>query len=51
MAAGGSLVLAVPETGVTPHELRRHVSDIRAVGVRLLGVVMIGKRAERLVRH
>jgi Mrp family chromosome partitioning ATPase len=48
MAAGGSLVLAVPQNGVTQHELRRHASRIRAVGVRLLGVVLVGKRAERV---
>jgi succinoglycan biosynthesis transport protein ExoP len=48
MAAGGSLVLAVPDSGVTPQELRRHASRIRAVGVRILGVVLVGKRAERV---
>ncbi|GAA4694381.1 hypothetical protein [Nocardioides conyzicola] len=50
MAAGGSLVLAIPERGVTRSALRRHVEDIRAVGVRLLGVTVIGKRADRLLR-
>jgi capsular polysaccharide biosynthesis protein len=48
MAAGGSLVLAVPQNGVTQHELRHHASRIRAVGVRLLGVVLVGRRAERV---
>ncbi|WP_197025818.1 Wzz/FepE/Etk N-terminal domain-containing protein [Nocardioides sp. URHA0020] len=48
MAAGGSLVLAVPEHGVTASELRRHATRIRAVGVRLLGVVLVGRRVERM---
>ncbi|GAA1793473.1 polysaccharide biosynthesis tyrosine autokinase [Nocardioides hankookensis] len=48
MAAGGSLVLAVPDSGVSPQEIRRHASRIRAVGVRLLGVVLVGKRADRV---
>lgn len=48
MAAGGSLLLAIPQQGVTQLELRRHASRIRAVGVRLLGVVLVGKRVERL---
>jgi polysaccharide biosynthesis transport protein len=48
MAAGGSLLLAVPDTGLSPRELRRHIGGIRSVGVRLLGVVLVGKRAERL---
>lgn len=48
MAAGGSMVLAVPEHGVTPRELRRHTARIRSVGVRLLGVVLVGKRADRM---
>jgi tyrosine-protein kinase len=50
MAAGGSLVLAIPDGGVSPQTLRNHVDYIRAVGVRLLGVTVIGKRAERPVR-
>jgi capsular polysaccharide biosynthesis protein len=48
MAAGGSLVLAVPENGVTQLELGQHAARIRAVGVRLLGVVLVGRRAERV---
>ena len=48
MAAGGSLVLAVPENGVSQHELGHHADRIRAVGVRLLGVVLVGRRAERV---
>ena len=50
MAAGGSLVLAIPDGGVSPQALRNHVDYIRAVGVRLLGVTVIGKRAERPAR-
>jgi hypothetical protein len=41
-------VLAVPENGVTQHELGHHAARIRAVGVRLLGVVLVGRRAERV---
>jgi succinoglycan biosynthesis transport protein ExoP len=48
MAARGSLILAVPESGVSQRELRRHVERIRSVGVRLLGVVLVGRRAERM---
>ena len=48
MAAGGSLVLAVPDSGITQQEIRRHTSRIRSVGVRLLGVVLVGKNAERV---
>ncbi len=48
MAARGSLILAVPESGVSQRELRRHVGQIRSVGVRLLGVVLVGRRAERM---
>jgi succinoglycan biosynthesis transport protein ExoP len=48
MAVGGSLLLAVPEGGVSPAELRGHVERIRAVGVRLLGTVLVGRRAERV---
>ena len=48
MAARGSLILAVPEAGVSQRELRLQASRIRSVGVRLLGVVMVGRRAERM---
>ncbi len=48
MAAGGSVLLAVPEAGVAQRELREHVARIRSVGVRLLGVVLLTKRPERL---
>ena len=48
MAARGSLILAVPEHGVSQGELRQHVGRLRSVGVRLLGVVLVGRRAERV---
>ena len=48
MAAGGSMLLAVPEGGVSPTELRGHADNIRSVGVRLLGIVLVGRRAERV---
>lgn len=48
MAAGGSLMLAVPEGGVSPAELRSHVDRIRSVGVRILGTVLVGRHAERV---
>ena len=48
MAAGGSLLLAVPEGGVSPAQLRAHADNIRSVGVRLLGIVLVGRRAERV---
>ncbi|WP_085872440.1 MULTISPECIES: Wzz/FepE/Etk N-terminal domain-containing protein [unclassified Nocardioides] len=48
MAAGGSMLLAVPESGVSPRTLRQHADRVRSVGVRVLGVVLIGKTAERV---
>lgn len=48
MAAGGSLLLVVPENGVPQRELRRHIGRIRSVGSRLLGVVLVAKRTERI---
>ncbi|WP_395657770.1 hypothetical protein [Nocardioides sp.] len=48
MAAGGSVLLAVPEAGVAQRDLRQHISRIRSVGVRLLGVVLVTKRPERI---
>lgn len=48
MAAGGSLLLAVPEGGVSVATLRVHSERVRSVGARLLGVVLVGRRAERV---
>ncbi|MBJ7359348.1 Wzz/FepE/Etk N-terminal domain-containing protein [Nocardioides sp.] len=46
MAVGGSLLLAVTEGGVSSSALRSHATRVRAAGARLLGVVLIGRRAE-----
>ena len=46
MAVGGSLVLTVPQGGVASTRLRRQADQIRALGARVLGVVLIGRRAE-----
>ena len=48
MASRGSLILAVPESGVSQRELHHQVTRIRSVGGRLLGVVLVGRRAERM---
>ena len=48
MAAGGSILLAVPENGVSSQDLRVHADRVRADGVRLLGLVLVGKGAERV---
>lgn len=48
MAARGSMILAVPENGVSQRELHHQVSRVRSVGGRLLGVVLVGRRAERM---
>lgn len=48
MAARGSLILAVPESGVSQRELHHQVGRVRSVGGRLLGVVLVGRRAERM---
>lgn len=48
MAAGGSLLLAVPEGELSSAALRHQVDRIRSVGVRLLGTVLVGRRAERV---
>lgn len=48
MAARGSMILAVPESGVSQRQLHHHVSRVRSVGGRLLGVVLVGGRAERM---
>lgn len=46
MAVAGSLVLAVPEGGVSTSSLRAHATRVRAAGGRILGVVLIGRRTE-----
>jgi succinoglycan biosynthesis transport protein ExoP len=48
MARGGSLLLAVPEGGVSAAQLRTHVDRVRVVGVRLLGTVLVTRRSERV---
>jgi capsular polysaccharide biosynthesis protein len=42
MAVDSSIVLAVVETSVSANALRTHADRIRAVGSRLLGVVLVG---------
>ena len=49
MAIGGSLLLAVPQGGVSRSRLRSHTDKIRALGARMLGVVLIGRKAEPMV--
>ncbi|GAB3259175.1 hypothetical protein [Nocardioides dilutus] len=46
MAVSGSLVLAVPEGGVSTSALRAHATRVRAAGGRILGVVLVGRRTE-----
>ena len=46
MAVAGSMLLAVPEGGVSTSELRSHATRVRTAGGRILGVVLIGRRAE-----
>lgn len=46
MAVAGSLLLAVPEGGVSTTMLRAHATRVRTSGGRILGVVLIGRRAE-----
>lgn len=48
MAAGGALVMAVPEGRVSVAALRVHSDRVRSVGARLLGLVLVGHRADRL---
>ncbi|MCW2851593.1 MAG: ywqD 2 [Nocardioides sp.] len=47
MAMGGSMLLAVTEGGVSADQLRTHAERVRAVGVRLLGTVLVTRRPER----
>jgi Mrp family chromosome partitioning ATPase len=46
MSVGGSLLLAVPEGGVSTSVLRAHAGRVRAAGGRILGVVLVGRRTE-----
>lgn len=46
MAVAGSLLLAVPEGGVSTSMLRTYATRVRTAGGRILGVVLIGRRAE-----
>lgn len=46
MAVAGSLLLAVPEGGVSTSLLRTHTTRVRTAGGRILGVVLIGRQAE-----
>jgi capsular polysaccharide biosynthesis protein len=46
MSVGGSLLLAVPEGGVSTSVLRSHANRVRAAGGRILGVVLVGRRTE-----
>jgi capsular polysaccharide biosynthesis protein len=45
MAVAGSLLLAVPEGGVSTATLRTHATRVRTAGGRILGVVLIGRGA------
>jgi capsular polysaccharide biosynthesis protein len=47
MAVDSSMVLAVVEGSVSAAALRVHADRVRAIGARLLGVVLVGKRSER----
>jgi succinoglycan biosynthesis transport protein ExoP len=46
MAVAGSLLLAVPEGGVSTSTLRAHATRVRTAGGRILGVVLIGRQSE-----
>lgn len=48
LAAGASLLLAVPEGHLRPAALRAHADRSRSVGARLLGVVLVSRRPERV---
>jgi succinoglycan biosynthesis transport protein ExoP len=47
MAVDGSLVLALVEGSVSANALRVHADRIRAIGARLLGVVLVDREPER----
>jgi Mrp family chromosome partitioning ATPase len=47
MAVDSSIVLALVEGSVSAGALRAHADRIRAVGARLLGVVLVGREPER----
>jgi capsular polysaccharide biosynthesis protein len=47
MAVDSSIVLALVEGSVSANALRQHADRIRAVGARLLGVVLVAKHPER----
>jgi succinoglycan biosynthesis transport protein ExoP len=47
MAVDSSIVLAVVEASVSANALRAHADRIRAVGARLLGVVLVGRQSDR----
>jgi polysaccharide biosynthesis transport protein len=49
MAVDSSIVLALVEGSVSANALRQHADRIRAVGARLLGVVLVAKQSERKV--
>jgi tyrosine-protein kinase len=47
MAVDSAIVLAVVEASVSATALRAHADRIRAVGARLLGVVLVGRESDR----
>jgi succinoglycan biosynthesis transport protein ExoP len=47
MAVGASLVLAVVESSVSAGALHAHADRVRAIGARLLGVVLVGRQPAR----
>ena len=49
MAVDTSIVLAIVEASVSATALRTHADRIRAVGARLLGVVLVGRESESSV--
>ncbi|MCR6033584.1 hypothetical protein GGQ22_19420 [Nocardioides sp. zg-579] len=49
MAARGALLMVVPEGEVSAPALRAHADRVRSVGAGLLGTVLVGRRAERVL--